>query len=377
MKIFFSSFNTTLAFIVGLYVLVSYLICLYFGVASFFRPVMYLKTGLFFSGVLLVGYIAFLVLRIYYIMIFIRPKELKNYIWNMLRRGPLRLSRYKQAVIPFVLFIFFFSTFTSMKTLIPNIHPFYWDTIFANMDKALHFGKHPWEILQPFLGYPIITASLNQVYNLWLPMVFIVLYWQLFSEDHKYIRTQYFYSFVLTWMVGGTILAIILSSAGPCFFENVTYKSTYAPLMNYLNTAYITHHIPALEVQNSLWQKYQDQKIALGAGISAMPSIHVATAFLFMLLGWSRNNILGCFFTIFYVLIFLGSIHLSWHYAIDGYGGTIVALFMWGFAEKLIKAQNKLWDDAHGIIRGEGETDMLYKKPTKKKKKKAQKELSD
>ena len=41
----------------------------------------------------------------------------------------------------------------------------------------------------------------------------------------------------------------------------------------------------------------------------------------------------------FAALIFVGSIHLGWHYAIDGYAGAAVALFGWWAAGRLVR-----WD---------------------------------
>jgi len=64
-------------------------------------------------------------------------------------------------------------------------------------------------------------------------------------------------------------------------------------------------------------------------GISAMPSIHVGVAVLFAILGWRTNRILGFGFTIYALLIQLGSIHLGWHYAIDGYFSAILTGMLW------------------------------------------------
>ena len=64
-------------------------------------------------------------------------------------------------------------------------------------------------------------------------------------------------------------------------------------------------------------------------GISAMPSIHVGAAVLFAILGWRTNWILGFGFTVYALLIQFGSVHLGWHYAIDGYFSAILAFVLW------------------------------------------------
>ena len=60
-----------------------------------------------------------------------------------------------------------------------------------------------------------------------------------------------------------------------------------------------------------------------------MPSMHNATAVLLALVGWKISRPLGIGLTAFAVLILLGSVHLGWHYAIDGYFALVLALASW------------------------------------------------
>jgi len=57
--------------------------------------------------------------------------------------------------------------------------------------------------------------------------------------------------------------------------------------------------------------------------------MHIAAALLFALAGWQLNRKLGIALFIFVSLILLGSVHLAWHYAIDGYAGIAIALIAW------------------------------------------------
>jgi membrane-associated phospholipid phosphatase len=65
------------------------------------------------------------------------------------------------------------------------------------------------------------------------------------------------------------------------------------------------------------------------AGISAMPSMHVATSVLMALYAARHARWAGWIMWIFAGLIQIGSVHLGWHYAVDGYLGGIVALAAW------------------------------------------------
>ena len=95
----------------------------------------------------------------------------------------------------------------------------------------------------------------------------------------------------------------------------------------------------ALDVQDMLWRKYTEGESGFGAGISAMPSMHVSATVLFALLAWRVRPWLGVLFTAFAALILIGSVHLAWHYAIDAYLGWAVAWAGWWLAGRLVTAR--------------------------------------
>ena len=141
---------------------------------------------------------------------------------------------------------------------------------------------------------------------------------------------QYLLTFVLVWAVIGNLAATILSSAGPVYYGRVTgLPDPYAPLMSYLQYASTVAAVPVLEIQEMLWRVYQSHGIAVGSGISAMPSLHVAIAMSVVLLACQIDRRLAIASTIFTVLIMIGSVHLGWHYAIDGYASVIGTVLIW------------------------------------------------
>jgi len=224
----------------------------------------------------------------------------------------------------------FGATFSNLKVLIPAIVPFSWDPTLSEWDRLLHGGYYPWQILQPLLGHPYVTSFINAVYHLWFFLAYGVVCWQIASTDRPRLRMQYLLTFVLIWAVIGNIAALLLSSAGPVYYGRITgLTDPYAPLMTYLQHASTIAPVPALQVQDMLWSLYQSQGLALGGGISAMPSLHVAIAVSFVLLGRAIDRRLAIAFAVFAGLIFLGSIHLGWHYAIDGYAAILGAWLIW------------------------------------------------
>ncbi len=279
-----------------------------------------------FLGVLMP--LSILSLRFYHIATKVKPEHparaLLLDLWDFLRQ-PDRAANGLSIVIAFVIFM---NAFAYLKSSVPIIQPFAWDDTFIEWDRWLHFGRAPWEWLQPILGYAPITLFLVACYHLWFMVMWLLVSGLAFSRIPSVLRTRFFLSFILTWSVGGNLLAIIFSSAGPCYYALIgNSPDPFAPLLDYLHTLNETLPIGAIDTQLLLWEGYQGNGIRLG--ISAMPSMHNAAAILFALAGWQINRKLGIGLFIFAGMIFLGSIQLAWHYAIDGYAGIAIALIAW------------------------------------------------
>jgi hypothetical protein len=79
-------------------------------------------------------------------------------------------------------------------------------------------------------------------------------------------------------------------------------------------------------------------------GITAMPSMHNAASLLFALAGWQISRRLGIILSIHCFAVYIGSIHLGWHYAIDAYLGWAVAVSLW-----LVSKPIAQWWEGHAI----------------------------
>jgi hypothetical protein len=263
------------------------------------------------------------------IMVFVRPERLTRYLIASLRESLTR-ERVLFALPVILLLPVFAAAFTFFKTAIPVIQPYTWDARLTEWDRLIHGGTHPWVLLQTFLGYPLITGAINLLYNLWFFVMYAILPLQAFALKDLRLRMQFLLSFVLTWILLGTVGAIWFSSMGPCYYPSFGQENgPYAPLMAYLRDAGEQVPVWALNVQQMLWDNYQNNKAGIGSGISAMPSMHVATSVLLALFGWRFSRQAGIALSLYAFVITIGSVHLGWHYALDGYVGALGAMVIW------------------------------------------------
>ena len=220
-------------------------------------------------------------------------------------------------------------SFTTLKEAIVQIHPFSWDRTFMQWDRFIGFGRLPWEYLQPLLGFAPLTMAINVVYDSWFVVMFGCVFWQIFSRMGGELRLQFLLAFSFAWFFGGNLLALVFSSAGPCFYGHLyPGADPYAAQMAYLHAVNQNWPIWSVDVQQTLWRSYAAGHGALG-GISAMPSMHVTIAVLLAIWGWRINRVAGWTLTAFATVIFIGSIHLAWHYAVDGIAGAALAVIFW------------------------------------------------
>ena len=282
-----------------------------------------------FFGSVLAGPIMALCGYSIYIMLYIRPTRLTLYLFRSVR-SYMTPARLLHALPVLVLFPVFASSFTLFKGAIPMLHPFSWDRRLSALDSTLHGGVQPWQWLLQWIHSPVLTAALNGAYHLWFFIMFALLYWLAFTMDRPRLRHQFLLSFVLSWILLGTVLATLLSSVGPCFYGGVVDGSNpYQPLLGYLHESDRHIKVLALDVQELLWSEYQDKSGLASIGISAMPSMHVATSVLMALTGWQINRAAGIALSAFAAVIMVGSVHLGWHYAVDGYVGAAGAAAIW------------------------------------------------
>jgi hypothetical protein len=97
--------------------------------------------------------------------------------------------------------------------------------------------------------------------------------------------------------------------------------------MAYLRSVNDVVPVWAIRIQDALWQGHLNQTPL--SEVSAMPSMHNASALLFALVGYQVSRFWGRALALHAVLIFIGSVHLAWHYAVDAYAAWALTLVIW------------------------------------------------
>ena len=213
---------------------------------------------------------------------------------------------------------------------------FHDDALFARLDHGLFLGIDPWKITHS-LPAPWTTLILDRQYHVWaLPMFYSVVGCSFFRGALEF-RLRYMLAYTLCWIVVASLMAYLMPAAGPVF-EGSLFRDpeTFAQLMARLQgdetrlaQIYPGFHLKTFGVRDYLLTLHTAHQIGPGGGISAMPSMHVTLSALFAVAGFRLGRVWGWIATIFGVLIFIGSVHLGWHYAIDGIVGALAAVGIW------------------------------------------------
>jgi len=267
-------------------------------------------------------------LRPLYLVVRLHPEPLKQLVADIKAHWPTLLAMAVMLLaLPETL-----DAATRFKKIIPQIQPFYLDPMIVKLERSL-LGMDAWRYTHAVIG-PSLTRMIDLIYGLWQLVNIGLLCWISLTPDRRF-QLRAGISYQLAWLLMGAGLAMALSSVGPCFYEDYFGQDDFAPLMRQLREIGGEDGLHSLTAMNYLLASAGTD--AIGGGISALPSLHVGIATLTVLIAndrFPRSWWPKALATSYALIIFVGSVHLGWHYAIDGILGAAGMVAIW-FATKL------------------------------------------
>jgi membrane-associated phospholipid phosphatase len=138
---------------------------------------------------------------------------------------------------------------------------------------------------------------------------------------------------MLSWLVGGIVMAFSISAAGPIFapLTDPELAPRFAPLKAQL-LRLLGEDDLVMKSQRYLAAGMTSRIALKGGGVSAMPSMHMATATLLVIAAWRTRWLWLAL--LFWSLTFFGSVYLGYHYAVDAPVAAVVAALCWFIVRK-------------------------------------------
>ena len=232
---------------------------------------------------------------------------------------------------PLALFMLLLPAFNAFKQrILPNAG-FAYDPELAAIDRWL-FGADPGIWLHQLIGSNGTTAFFDAMYHSWfVPTTLGLCVVGLCAGTRT--RAQYMLSYIGTWIMLGAVAAYWLPAAGPAFFSALVDGAGAGPFTavhdRLLATSQAGSFLTSLHNQQYLLANLDHSELVVGGGISAIPSVHNAMAVLFAVASFRAHWLLGVLMSGFAMLIWIASVYLNWHYAIDGIVGGAGAILLW------------------------------------------------
>jgi membrane-associated phospholipid phosphatase len=251
---------------------------------------------------------------------------------------PTVLRRIKEpcrlALLPAFVFPLFLGAYTWAKCSIPFLVGYEWERTWADADHLI-LGQDAWR-----LAHELLPASFASVLTFYYAVIWgfaLVFSGTLISSfASRRFAATYFTALMMCWLLGGIVMAYGISAAGPVFahLTSPDLADRFLPLRAEL-TRLLGPDDLVVRSQRYLAAGMQ-MKVALkGGGVSAMPSMHMATCTMLALASWHTRWLWLAL--LFWAATFFGSVYLGYHYALDAPVAASVAVICWLVAKRMYR----------------------------------------
>lgn len=220
------------------------------------------------------------------------------------------------------------TAFGFIKPQLGHLVAFSADPLLAALDHVLFFGADGWQRLT-WMHHPGMPQVYHQAWFGWVFLVFFLTLCRPPSEERNALLIAYF----ALWSVFGPLVHLMVPAAGPVFWHELGLGDRF----NALPMAGQT-----IKAKQYLWVGYVSKTYNAAGGISAMPSLHLAT------MGWTvlalRNSRLLWPSIAITLYMLTASVAIGWHYLTDGIVGMAGAVLCYA-------AVSALYSRGAGFIR--------------------------
>lgn len=221
------------------------------------------------------------------------------------------------------------SLFMALKLAIPAIQPFWLDPYLASFEATL-FGTDPYRLLDALFGRA--TLVVDRIYGLWLPVQLIVLFSVVIAPPSR-TKSRALAAYAVAWFLIGVLAAAWLSSAGPIFHDREFGGDRFAALHQLLAMRGASME---LATSDAMWAARASGHAGLVAGISALPSMHVAISLWILLAARDLAPRAVPLAAAYFLFIWIGSVQLGWHYISDGLTGSVGMIAIWWIVGRIM-----------------------------------------
>lgn len=247
-------------------------------------------------------------------------------LWGVYRLLPCGLTRAVRAIVQLALLSWWYPDIYELNRTFPNL-----DHIFATWEQSL-FGFQPALLFAQKLGNAVVSELMCMGYACYYPMMALVAASVLIWRNEHFERAVFI--IIGTFFIHYVIF-IALPVTGPQYYYEAVGTDDIANGIFPKLHDYFNHH-----QQRMVCPGYQDGVFyglvenAHEAGerpVAAFPSSHVSVCLVVMLTAWhfKLRRLFWCL-TPFALLLFLSTVYIRAHYAIDALAGLGSGLACWG-----------------------------------------------
>lgn len=219
------------------------------------------------------------------------------------------------------------SLFLPLKYAIPGQIHFWLDAPLALGERHV-FGADPWRIADRAFGWALVPV--DRIYALWLPVQSVVLFSVLLLPPSAR-KSRALSAYSLAWFLLGVVAALLCASAGPIFYDRLLGSQQFAGLAAPSRAgAWMVR-----SESDAMWTSFASGRPGLVAGLSAMPSLHVAISVWIWLTARNLAPAVAPVALAYAVFMWVASVQLGWHYVSDGIVGALGMLAIWWLADRI------------------------------------------